>query len=139
MELVDAMIRRTPLKRSTKRIRSRRRVVKVSQHFENINDEYRLYKDGRMVAFDTPKGQVWYQAQTIAMADRQRWICGFTESGNCLRPGRLMTRYYAGELMATFEHWNKRGAGKRNDSIAPETKNCAVHFVCNGAVGSRRI
>jgi hypothetical protein len=40
---------------------------------------------------------------------------------------------------ATFEHANKRGAGKQNDSIAPATGNCAVHGLCNGAVGSERV
>jgi hypothetical protein len=69
------------------------------------------------------------------MWERQDGICcfyGFIPE--C--PGRLMLRE------ATFDHENKRGAGKRDDRIElPDGRwiNGAAHLQCNNAVGSKRI
>jgi len=71
------------------------------------------------------------------MAARQFGVCGFEESGHCLTPGKLMQIFDM-----TFEHVNKRGAGKQDDRIVDEhgnPMNCAAHAICNQQVGSRRV
>lgn len=118
------------------------RVKAVSTHrFEIIDDTYKKWPDGRLEALKTRKGREWYQDQVEIMATRQGWVCGLLEYGKCVRPDFLMHSgaTSTSDYLATFEHWNKRGAGKRNDSIDPKTKNCAVHSICNGELGSRRI
>jgi len=129
------------ISRSRKRIRPRRRVIKVSQHWDNIGDEYRLYPDGREVAFKTPKGDAWYRRQTLIMAERQNWVCGLAESGNCKLPGVRMSPSIGLPESASFDHFDKRGLGgsRKNDSVDPKFKNCASHTLCNGELGSRRI
>jgi hypothetical protein len=133
-------VKRSPLKRSRKPIRRRRKVKKSSLRYEVIlGGAVRVYPDGREVCQDNAPGQLFYRLRTIDMADRQLWRCGFEDVGECKLPGRMMLGTQGLDSSATFEHANKRGAGKQNDSIAPETKNCAVHSICNSAVGSRRV
>jgi hypothetical protein len=121
------------IRRSQKPLRKRRKVIKVSQHWANVGNEYRLFPDGRRVAFNTPRGQAWYRKQTILMANRQCWVCGI-----CQDRRRLMN-YWSPEG-ATFQHGDGRGMGgaRRNDDIdAPG--NCASHWDCNSEAGSRRL
>ena len=127
------MIRqRTPLPRSTRPIRKRRKAKKSSLRYEVINGQYRKYPDGRLVAQNTPKGDLWYWEQTILMAHRQEWICGI-----CHSPVRM---HFWTREGATFQHGDGRGMGgaRRNDDInAPG--NCAAHWDCNTELGSKRL
>lgn len=101
------MIRqRTPLPRSTRPIRKRRKAKKSSLRYEVINGQYRKYPDGRLVAQNTPKGDLWYWEQTILMAHRQEWICGI-----CHSPVRMhfWTREGATFSTAMGAEWEERG------------------------------
>lgn len=114
---------------------------KASQHWEIVDDSYKKYQDGRLVALDTRKGREWYRDQVAIMAGRQGYICGLVEHGRCLHPDLSMRGgESAGDLRPTFEHADKRGAGgsRRNDNINARG-NCAIHYFCNGALGSERI
>ena len=60
------MIRqRKPIARSLKPIRKRRKAKKSSLRYEVIDGKYRKYPDGRLVAQNTPKGELWYWEQTV--------------------------------------------------------------------------
>lgn len=119
-------------------IRKHRKVRKPSWRWEIIDGTYQKFSDGRLVILENTKGRAQYRAWTLDMAQRQHWVCGLKASGNCLWPTLLMIDG-EGPLGVTFEHFDKRGAGKRNDSPDPATHNCAAHSVCNGRLGSRRI
>lgn len=112
---------------------------KKSLRYEVIDDTYKKWPDGRLEALNTRKGRDWYREQVQIMVIRQNYVCGLVEHNACLHPERLVLYEGAEEFRPTFEHWDKRGAGKRNDSVDPKTKNCAVHSICNGELGSRRI
>lgn len=113
--------------------------IRSSHHWEIVDDTYKKYPDGRLEALKTRKGREWYREQVLIMVARQNLICGLEEYRECKLAGRVMVYVGPEESRPTFEHWDKRGAGKRNDSIDPKTKNCAVHAICNRELGSRRI
>lgn len=111
-----------------------------SQHYEIIDEAYKKFKDGRLVALDTRKGREWYREQVEAMAVRQNWICGLVEFGRCVASVPVMYRDLEPNCRATFEHGDKRGGGgfRRDDN--PEKKgNMAVHYICNVALASERL
>jgi hypothetical protein len=119
-------------------IRKRRKVRKPSWRWEIIDNAYQRFPDGREVCLNNAAGQAEYHRRTIEMARRQHWVCGLAAYGKCLRPGIGLVEGH--ELLGpTFEHFNKRGAGKRTDSVDPAVRNCAAHAVCNGALGSSRL
>jgi len=111
----------------------------VSQHYEVVDKTYKRFPDGRLEALNNAAGREWYRNQTLTMARRQKWVCGLAESGNCNMPWVVMSPGLGLMTSASFEHWNKRSAGKRNDSVDPQTRNCASHVLCNSELGSRRI
>jgi len=109
----------------------------MSLRYELICDgAVRRYPDGREVCRSTAKGRVEYKRRTLEMARRQQAVCGI-----CHDPLRLMLDgNWNAASQVTFHHADGRGMGgaRRNDSIAPETGNCAAHWDCNGKQGSRR-
>ena len=94
------------------------------------NDAVRVTKDGREIC----RNQAEYKKRTIAMAERQGWMCGC----GC---GRRMTMQ-----TATFQHTDLRSGGRRNDTIKPY-RNVKGQWVqneawlgdCNGQQGSVRV
>ena len=92
---------------------------------------FRVTKDGREICFHrTTSGRQDYKARTLAMAERQGWLCGLC--------GLAMTRE-----TVTFDHEFGRGMGgaRRDDRIEVNGWwfNAAVHYVCNSLKASRAV
>lgn len=97
-------------------------------------------RDGREIlnpATDEGRGEkAW---RVFLMWVRQGGLCCFKDQPFC--PGRLKLED------ATFEHENKRGAGKHDSRLAifdeegnfVRHQNGAAHLLCNSIVGSRRL
>lgn len=95
----------------------------------------KIFPDGREVLdTKTEKGAYEYSSRKWKMLERQgRMCCFYGFIPEC--PGPLR------RADATFDHENKRAAGKRDDRIEVKGiwQNGAAHMTCNGIVGSRRI
>ena len=101
----------------------------------------KVFPDGREVCqtrLDHPEGaegRAEYKRRKEAMWERQKGICclyGFLPE--C--PGKLEIK------LATFEHEDGRGGGKRDDRISlPDGTwiNGVSHLMCNSLKGSRHI
>ena len=101
----------------------------------------KVFPDGREVCetrLDHPEGaegRAEYKRRKKAMWERQKGICclyGFLPE--C--PGKLEIK------LATFEHEDGRGGGKRDDRISlPDGTwiNGVSHLMCNSLKGSRHI
>jgi hypothetical protein len=95
-----------------------------SLRYETIlNGAVRVYRDGREVCNDNPKGWKEYRRRVEVMLQRQHWRCSL-----CGKRLRLAD--------ATFEHQRRRGlhGATRQDAIeTPDGKpiNSAAHWVCN--------
>ena len=101
----------------------------------------KVFPDGREVCqtrLDHPEGaegRAEYKRRKKAMWERQKGICclyGFLPE--C--PGKLLLK------LATFEHEDGRGGGKRDDRISlPDGTwiNGVSHLMCNSLKGSRHI
>ena len=89
----------------------------------------KITKDGREILQPTHSGRKEYKRRTIAMAERQVWLCAL-----CDMP--------LGDDI-TFDHESGRGMGgsTRDDRIEVngKRKNAAVHYRCNMAKGSRKV
>ena len=89
----------------------------------------------RMTHSSGAEGRAEYKRRVRLMWERQdKMCCLFGFIPEC--PGRLDLR------VATFEHENCRGGGKRDDRISlpnGDWINGAAHAACNGLKGSRRI
>lgn len=88
------------------------------------------YPSGREVCKDEkPAGRNEYRGRTLAMVQRQGWICALC--------GATMG------FDASFDHEHGRGMGgaKRDDRIEIEGQwqNAAVHIRCNTEKGSRYV
>lgn len=99
-----------------------------------------IRRDGKEICNPaTVEGRAEYWFRTMLMWIRQDGWCCFREYDFC--PGRLRL------ADCTFEHEQKRGAGKRDDRIALLDSeggfirhiNGAAHGECNGIAGSRRL
>lgn len=86
-------------------------------------------RDGNEVCTNSVAGKREYNRRTLAMAERQDWLCAIC---GC----RMFDNI-------TFDHEKGRGmgGGKRDDRIEIDGKwhNAAVHWLCNGDKGSRRV
>jgi hypothetical protein len=94
----------------------------------------KVTRDGREICQENAAGKAEYKARTLRMAERQNWICGVTMCGKPMS-----------EATVSFEHVDKRGGGRRNDTIllylnarGELAQNKAVHMACNFELGSRR-
>lgn len=88
----------------------------------------KTFRDGREVCKDTPAGRVEYRMRTLAMAERQHWVCPAPDCGMTMVPRE-----------ATFQHGRGRGmgGGHRDDRI-DQPGNEAWHYWCNARQGSQR-
>lgn len=84
---------------------------------------------GREICDKTKAGKEEYLLRTVAMAERQGWMCAL-----CHLPMWGST--------VSFEHQDGRGMGgsNRDDAIEKDDEwyNAATHIRCNGEKGSRR-
>lgn len=89
---------------------------------------YWEFPDGKQICSNTPKGRAEYRNRTLAMAERQGWICRW-----CAKP------MFEGDV--TFDHDNGRTKGNQDDRIEVDgvPHNAAVHGSCNCERGSSRI
>jgi hypothetical protein len=111
-------------------------LLKPCQQKRRRAEAVRVYRGGREVCQKSKAGLAEYKRRTIEMVDRQGNICGICKDPSV--PMRPIEDHSF--LSATFQHADGRGSGggRRNDSIAPETGNCAAHLKCNLELGSRR-
>lgn len=89
---------------------------------------FEVTDDGKEICSNTPKGRAEYRNRTLAMAERQGWVCRW-----CEKPMRL------GDV--SFEHDNGRTKGNQDDRIevGGVPQNAATHGGCNCERGSSRI
>jgi hypothetical protein len=96
----------------------------------SVEQPFTTMRDGREVCSQTVRGKREYRIRTLAMAKRQGWLCALC--------GSPMT-----ESSVSFDHELGRGMGgsRRQDKIEVDGKrhNAAVHVLCNGVKGSRRV
>lgn len=107
--------------------------LRTSLRYELVDGAYRRYSDGREVCLGNAAGKAEYKRRTVAMAERQRWLCKLC--------GRRMTLD-----TVSFDHGRPRGIGGgfRDDDIEALMVNggfinFASHILCNGQRGSRRL
>ena len=95
-----------------------------------MSDAFRVTRDGREICSKAPKGRDEYRRRTIAMGHRQRWLCALC--------GLHMSRE---TLSFDHEHGRGMGGAKRDDRIevGGRWQNAAVHILCNGEKGSRKV
>lgn len=97
--------------------------ISVSRH---AVPSYETMPDGREICTETPAGKREYRARTLVMRWRQGELCRWC--------GQWMA-----EDETTFDHDNRRGAGRRDDRIEVlgKRQNAAVHKLCNQERGSQ--
>src|SRR4051812_40334634 len=92
-----------------------------------LDGAVRKYPDGREICQNNAKGLAEYRRRTQEMTEQQNWKCCLCGKDMC--------------STMTFDHFNGRGAGKRDDRIVDDNglpMNGAAHAMCNSLRGSKR-
>lgn len=109
--------------------RQRKGIISYKAKAAHWQGAVRTMKDGREVCQQQTKaGADEYKLRRMIMRHRQKCLCA-------------LCGLWMSEEETTFDHERGRGGGKRDDRIEIDGKwhNAAVHWLCNGDKGSRKV